>query len=337
MPPPSPQVFRRIAPIGGLLLLAVLFAQLGPGRILSLLLALGVNFLVIVLIFGCHECVRAAAISRCFPSSGSPPYRRLLRIRFLGEIAGTLTRTGPFVAEPARAWMLAGQATHGAHAYGAAVSELIANSCMSALVSVGAIAFAWATRDLHGQVYVLSVVVFWSSLVYVTAIVVALALRVRLIGPLLRLASRLPGVGKRLKANPRKVEQMEDAIIHILRDRPATLGQILVLEVLAQSILVFEIYWTIRSMGPVISIGTALLIEALSKAPNVIQFVGITEAGYAVVFNWLGMTAAVGFTLSIVRLLRSVTASALGLGFLHGLDRSLLMLTVAASPRIPPR
>jgi hypothetical protein len=111
--------------------------------------------------------------------------------------------------------------------------------------------------------------------------------------------------------------------MHALIDRPATLVQVLLLEILAQSILVFEIYWTIQSMGVAVSASTALLVEALTKAANVVQFFGVTEAGYAVVFNWLGLTAAVGFTLSVVKLLRSLTASALGLGLLMQIDRRM--------------
>src|SRR5262245_34357707 len=97
---------RRLAVLGGgVVLLVVLFAQLGPARILSLLLALGANFLVIVAVFGCHECVRALAVGRCLAADQRPRFHRLLRIRFLGEAVGTLTRTGMLGAEPARAWM----------------------------------------------------------------------------------------------------------------------------------------------------------------------------------------------------------------------------------------
>jgi hypothetical protein len=314
---------RRLVPLVGLVLLVALFAQLGPERILSLLLSLGGNLLVIIAMFACHECVRAVALSRCLFPGHRPHFRQLLRIRFLGELAGALTRTGPFVAEPARAWMLAGQAVHGAHAYGAAAGELIANSCTSALVTIVAIGFTLRTRALSGQLFALSQVLLWGSITYVVVAVVALAWRVHVIGAILRLARTLPLVGRRLRTDPIQVRQIEDAIMHALIDRPVSLVQVLLLEILAQSILVFEIYWTIQSMGVAVSGSTALLVEALTKAANVIQFFGVTEAGYAVVLNWLGLTAAVGFTLSLVKLLRSLTASALGLGLLARIDRSL--------------
>ena len=302
---------------GGIALLFLLFAELGPARILSLLSTLGGNFFVIVALFGCHECVRALAVGRCLPDDQRPPFRRLLRIRFLGEAVGTLTRTGMFGAEPARAWMLAGQTGPGAHAYAAAVSELIANSGVSASVSVAVAGYLLLTSEAHGPIRVICHVLLWSSLVYVSVSAWALAARVYVIGTILRGIGALPVVGRWLRTDRARVRAVEDAIIHALTDRPAALAQVLLLECAAQSILVTEIYWTIRSMGIVLGFGTALKIEVLTKAANVIQFVGVTEAGYSILFTWLGMSAAVGFTLSVVKLLRSLTAAAVGLAILN--------------------
>src|SRR5262249_24717014 len=127
---------RVVVFAGGVMLLALLFAQLGPARIASLLSALGGNFFGIAALFGCHECVRTLAVGRCFPGDRRPRFHHLLRIRLFGEAVGTLTRTGMFGAEPTRAWMLADPTGQGAHGYAAAFGELIANSCTSAFVSV---------------------------------------------------------------------------------------------------------------------------------------------------------------------------------------------------------
>src|SRR5262245_46921533 len=134
---------------GGCVLLVLLVAQLGPGRILSLLSTLGPNFLVIVAFFGGHECVRAHAVCLCFPAEHRPSWRRVLRIRFLGEAVGTLTRTGSFGAEPTRAWMLAGDAGTGRHGYEAAASELIVNSCTSSAISVAVAGAVLLRSDIH--------------------------------------------------------------------------------------------------------------------------------------------------------------------------------------------
>src|SRR5262249_30641007 len=47
-----------------------------------------------------------------------------------------------------------------------------------------------------------------------------------------------------------------------------------------------------------------------------------TDVGFAAVFTWLGMPAAIGFTLSLVKTLRSLTAAGIAIGLLSGSDRS---------------
>src|SRR5262249_34342928 len=105
MPPARPNTARLLILGGGCVLLALLFAQLGPSCILSMLSTLGPNFLTITALFACHECVRAYAVCRFFPIDRRPSWRRVLRIRLLGEAVGPLTRTGAFGAEPTRPWM----------------------------------------------------------------------------------------------------------------------------------------------------------------------------------------------------------------------------------------
>lgn len=305
--------FRWLSILGGFALLGVLFVRLGPERIVSLFRSMGPNLLIVIAIFGCHECVRALALSRCVLPDHRPPFRRLLWIRFFGEAVKTLTHTGPFVSEPARAWMLARQGLHGVHAYGAAVSEFVANSTASALVTVLVLGFVLRMFELNRQALVLAHVLVWISLAYMIATVVALVGRFYLIGAIVKGVGALPLIGRRLRVDPARVREMEDAIMLVLRDRPTTAATIVLLELTAQTIIVFELYWSLRSMQVGITVGKALLVEALTKLANTIQFVGATEGSYALVFSWLGMTAAVGFTLSLVKRLRSLVVAALGL------------------------
>jgi hypothetical protein len=307
---------RVLVPIAGLALLVVLFVQLGPARILWLLQAIGWNLPIIVAIYASHECVRAVAVSRCLPADHRPPLRKLLWIRFMGESVRSLTHTGPFLAEPARAWMLAKQGVSGAHAYAASVSEFLANTTMSSLVTVVVLGFVLSTMTLSRPLTVLAEVLVGISLAFVVVVVIALATRTYLIGAIVARVARLPRIGHRLRVDPVQVRTMEDAIMRVLRDNHATTVQVVLLEIAAQIILVIELYWSIKSMGVPITFGGAAMVEALTKLANVIQFVGATEGGYVVVFTWLGMSGAVGFTLSLVKRVRGLAVAALGLGTL---------------------
>jgi hypothetical protein len=83
----------------------------------------------------------------------------------------------------------------------------------------------------------------------------------------------------------------------------------------AQGLLLLETYWALISMGLVISFLRASLAEILTKIANV-AFVGVTEGAYVFLFNTLGLPAAAGFTLSLIKRLRSFVLAFVGLGSL---------------------
>jgi hypothetical protein len=305
---------RSLITAAGLLLLTVLIVEIGPAQIAGLLARLGAQFLVIAAMFAGHECLRASILSRCIRPEERPSYRDLLRVRLFGEAAGTLTRTGPFAAEPTRVVVLANQALRTAHAVGAAASELIANTLASAFVTIAVVVYGLWTHHLHGAISALAQTLLWGSIGYVAVVGIALISRVYVIGAIVRWAGALPLFGRRLRGDPEAVRRMEDSVFHALADRPKAALQIVLLELGAQAILVTEIFWTIRSMGVPVTFRSALLVEVLIKAPNMIQFAGATEGGYALIFIWLGMTPAVGLTLSLVRLLRSLVVCGVGVG-----------------------
>jgi len=287
-----------------------------------LLASLRWNFLVIVSLFAAHELVRTLAIRRWLPVDPRPSLRELLRIRFLGEAAGALTRTGSVAAEPARAWLLANRGGRGVHGYSAAVGELMINGATSAAVNVAVTGWVLSTMALKGPVAVLAHVLLWGSLVYLGAVVSIVLSHVRVFGVCARVVAALPLVGQRLRKDPAKVRAMEQAISAALTDGPTALARIALLEISAQAILVGEVYWAIRSMGVGVSIWSALFIEVMTRALTVVEFVGATEVGFAVVFTWLGLPAAIGFTLSLVKTLRSLTAAGIGIGLLTASDHT---------------
>jgi hypothetical protein len=325
---------RHVVLFGGLLLAAVVFLRLGPARVLWLLGSLGWNFLVLVALFTAHECVRALAVTCCLSSDSRPPFWELLRVRLLGEAAGVLTGTGPFAAEPARAWLLAKLDRGPAYGYSAAIAELIANSVISATVNVAVAGWVLTTATLQGPVAVLTHVVFWASLVWsctVTGIVIS---GVRVLGPFARGLSRLPFAGRQLlRLDLKKVQEVEHAISGTLTGRPAALARVILLELAAQAILVCEVYWAIRSMGVAISGRSALFLEVMTRAVSTFQVMGATDVGFAVVFTWLGMPGAIGFTLSLTKTLRSLAVAAVGIGVLTVANRARTALVPTPRPR----
>jgi hypothetical protein len=308
---PRPVLVRVAAILAGFILLAALFIHLGPTRILLLLARLGWNFLVVVALFGTHEVVRTVAIRSCLPADLRPPLGELLLIRVLGEAAGAVTRTGALAAEPARAWLLANRSGQAAAAYAAAVGELLANSFASAGVTAAVSAWVLLRTGMTGPVIVLADVLFWGSSVYLSMIVAHLVSRGAILRAGIRVAGRWPVLGPRLRRDAASVVGTQQSVGVTATRRPAVFWSIVPLELLAQCLLVCEVYWTIRSMGVAVSVRSALFMEVMTRGLTIVEFVGATEMGFAVVFTWLGMPAAIGFSLSLVRTLRSLAAAAI--------------------------
>jgi hypothetical protein len=287
---------------------------------------LGSNLLLVVGIFAAHEVVRALAIRRWLPTDRRPPLADLLRIRLMGEAAGALTRTGTLAAESSRAWLLANQGGQGLSGYSAAAGELMANSATSAAVNALVSGYALLMADLRGPIVVLAHVLLWGSLVYVSGLVAIVVFGAPVLGACARAASGLPLIGGWLRTDPVKVRDLEQSFRSAPMRRRSELVRVVALELAAQAILVFEVYWVIRSIGVPVSAQSALFVEIMTRALTVVEFVGATEMGFAVVFTWLGLPAAVGFTLSLVRTLRSVTTAGIVIGLLTIYQRASLAL-----------
>ena len=328
---PNPGIVRTAGLLGGSVLLVSLFIGLGPARILSLLASLGWNFAVLVALFSAHEFVRSLAITRWLPADRRLPAAEVLRIRLLGEAAGALTRSGALAAEPTRAWLLANRSGQAVTGYSAAAGELLANTATGAAVNIAVAGSVLWRAALSGPVVVLAHVLLWGSLVYLSVVVSIVLSRVRLLVAGVSWAARLPVVGARLRLDPARAREMGQAI-GALMERPAELARIVLLELSAQTLLVCEVFWAIRSMGVSVSAGSALLFEVMPRAFTVVEIAGATEMGFAIVFAWLGLPATIGFTLSLVKTLRSLTVGAVAIGLWKG--AAFASRVLVATPRM---
>jgi hypothetical protein len=325
-------VIRVAAFLGGSFLLAGLFVHFGPARILSLLTSLSWNFLAVVSLFLAHEFVRTLAIRRWLPADRRPPLREMLIIRLFGEGAGALTRTGSLAAEPARAWLLARRGAGAVPGYSAAVGELMTNGAISAAVNVVVSATALLLVEIKGPIVVLAHMVLWGSLAYLLVVAGIVSSRRSLLEAGARAASMLPLVGRRVRPRPGTMGELQQSISSALTQGPVVLARIVLLELAAQTILVGEVYWTVRSMGVPVSGRSALFMEIMTRPLTIVEMVGATEMGFAAVFTWLGMPAAFGFSLSLVKTLRSLTAA--GIGVLAGLNIPAMLSSRKDTPSL---
>jgi hypothetical protein len=130
----------------GLAALVLIVRHIGPATIAGLLRQVGWSFLTIAVIYAGHTALRGVALWQTLPA-GELPLADVVAIRFGTEGVEMLTLTGPFLAEPAKAWLLHRRGIDGPAAVGAVAAEFLLYNLTAAWVGAGGLAPCWpATR-----------------------------------------------------------------------------------------------------------------------------------------------------------------------------------------------
>jgi uncharacterized protein (TIRG00374 family) len=302
----------------GMLFFVLLIFQLGPSRILALLLSIGWNFLIVCLIFSIYVLIRAAALFQCISNIERLSYWTILRIYTSSEAVKTLTFGGAILGDPFKALLLKRQGFPMEEAFAAVLTERLFHAFAAAVFSMIGLAFTVPHFATNTMLYFAAQIVLVLTAVFLVVSTIAVWFRLYLIGGLVEGIARLPWLRDRFKPDMGRVKRMEDLILVHLRERPARFSRIVGIELLAQCFLVLEFFWIVKTLGLTFPVLYPLMIEASCKFIRVGFFfipwqVGASEGVFAIVFDALGLPAAAGFTLSIVRRLRSLFIAAVGL------------------------
>ena len=108
----------------GFSVMTVLVWRAGPRVVWAILVRTGWSFLSFLAIYGVHLTLRAAALWRTV-LGGRLRFADVFRIRLAGEAVEMLTFTGPFLAEPAKGWLLTRRGLPAPNAFAAVVTEYL--------------------------------------------------------------------------------------------------------------------------------------------------------------------------------------------------------------------
>ena len=310
---------RLIYFVVGLAVFLYLLIRLGAERIFGMMSRIGWSFFTVLLFYAVYQLLRGAALRICF--LGKPPitYGEAFWIRMSGESVRLLTFTGPFLAEPAKAWLL--QRRRGiasGEAFAGTLAEYFSYTFCSAGMSIVALRYLRAHFELPETVREAALVVLMAMAVFLAGAAAAVVFRLYLIGLVVKGVASLPLVRSRLRLDMEQVHRTEDLLIEIFRDRPGRFLSILTLEILAQGFLVLELYWILSSLELSFPPYYPLLIEGVIKFVSLGFFfvptqIGASEAVYAAVFEALGYAASTGFAVSFLRRLRNLVTAGAGL------------------------
>jgi len=296
--------------------MALLIWHTGPRLLLGMIQRVGWRFALVVVIYALHACVRGVAVWRTAPA-GAVPFADVLRAQFSAEAVEMLTFTGPFLAEPTKGWLLTRRGLGMPDAFAAVITEHL----LYAVVSCWLMAVAASLLILHGMlpsaVWPTAAVVLILTVGFVAAFAFAAVTGVGLIVPILRRLRLIIGQ-QRAERAALTFAPIEDVIVAFLHHRYWRVAEVIAIEAFAHLMLIGEVWVFVASLGFPVSRSTPLIIEGGVKFIGIAfafipgQF-GAFEGVYVFLAKAVGLPAAAGLTLALVRRARSLLVAAAGL------------------------
>jgi len=301
--------------MAGLGVVVLLVRHIGAGQVLDLFGRVGWRFAVAAGIYTASIGVRAAALWRTVLTR-RVRYSDVLRIRFAGEAVEMLTFTGPFLAEPAKGWLLTRRGMSTADAFAAVVTEYLLYTVVSAVLQMAALLLLLARGAVPHDLRAAAVIVLILSAAFLAAFSFAAITGIGLLVPILR-ASRVLIGARRADRAARDFGRVEEGILTFLHAHPVRLAEVFAIEAAAQLLLVVEIAVVFGALGFPVSWPDALVVEGGGKfAAIAFAFVpgqvGIAEGLYVWLSGAIGIPVAAGLTLALVRRVRALAVAAVG-------------------------
>lgn len=304
-----------------------LLIDLGPAAVIDMLGRIGWCALPIAFTYAVYQCVRASALRSCVTSTAALRFQDALWIRLSGEAVQFLTFTGPFLAEPAKAWLLKGRGLSAIEGFATTLTEYLSYTFTAALLSIAAISWLLANGALSGGTRAAGVVIICVMATFLLSGAAAIYLRVHLLGAILQRIAALPLVRRRLRPNMTDVHRVEDLLLDVMHDRPRRFARILATEAASHALHVFELFLILGALELGAGLGTATLIEGAAKFIGLAFFfipgqVGASEGAHTIIFEAVHLPAVAGFTIPFVRRIRSIVVAAAGLAAMSVLTRA---------------
>jgi uncharacterized protein (TIRG00374 family) len=299
----------------GLSVVAFLVWHAGPRLVWEMLVRAGWSFLAVVGVYAVHVGLRAAALWRTVVAGGVR-FADVLRIRLSGEAVETLTFTGPFLAEPAKGWLLTRRGLSTADAFAAVVTEYLLYTVISSCLAIIALSLLLARSTPAPAVQSAVVVIIALMVGFLAAFAFAAITGIGLIVPILRLSRVLIGAGRAERAAT-EFTRVEDGIIRFLHDYRGRLTEVLAIETAAHLLLVLEIWIVFVALGASRSWNPPFIIEGGTKFVTIaFAFVpgqlGASEGVYAWLADAMGLPMAIGLALALLRRLRGLIVATAG-------------------------
>jgi len=320
---PAPARRPRVT-IGGLLaalfgagLFAWVIQHTKIDPILDGLKSVGWGFIVILILSGIRPLVRAAAWRLCTPGPHQLRIRDTFPAFLTGEALGNVTPLGLFVSEPTKAVFVRHRVSMMTAVSGLATENVLYTLSVAVVIATGTVALLFSF-DVPRAVRLASTIVVGIMLGLLAAAAWVLTRDVRVMTGMLDHLHRYRLAPRALVQRLEKLRVLEDRIYTFHRRYPERLLPVLALETVYHVAGVAEVFVTLMWVSHAPTLLVAFVVETANRATNVIfKFVpmrlGVDEVGTGGLTRVLGYSLADGVTLAIVRKMRVLFWTGVGL------------------------
>jgi hypothetical protein len=342
--PASRSLLGVVSALFGLALFALTLHETGSAPIVDGITRVGAGLLAILLLSGLRFWVRAWAwvLSTDDEDGGEG-----LRVRdtfpalLAGDALGNLTPLGVLVSEPTKAALVRHRVSLMSAISGVTIENLFYTLSVAVVIASGTAALL-LLFDVPGALRQASFAGLALVVVVVAAAVAVLALQIRVVSRTVGWMDRR-GVGPMpLRSRLAKLGALEASVYGFRRRHPSRVPAIMALQASFHALGVAEIWLTMwllaGGQGPALL--TAFVLETVNRTIMVVfKFVplrlGVDEAGTELLTRTLGLATGVGVTLALVRKVRMLCWSAVGVAFLVGSGLHRRPLAAAVGDEVP--
>jgi hypothetical protein len=306
--------------VAGLALFVYLIKQTGLDTIVHYIGLMGWGFAFILLLSSLRNFVRAGSWYLAIgPDHRKVGFWQVLNVMLAGEAIKYLTATGPLLGEPAKAAMVRRQVPL-LEGFSSVVVENLIYYLSVFLFMLSGLPAIVGLVALPGHLRLAGYVMGGCILAGVAITALAVRRRWYVLARALEYLSRRTAGGKRERLGwaASKTRAIEENVYSFYEERRGAFYAILGLNLSAHLINVVEVYVILALMQLPASLFAAFMVEAVTKIINMVFFfvparAGVYESGNALVLDAIGMTAAAGVALAIIRKLRAFVWAGYGI------------------------
>jgi hypothetical protein len=302
----------------GLALFCYIIYSVGFRQILgSISLVGGFGFFVIILASAVRHLLRSLAWLHCIEED----HRQirlfdLFNVRLAGDAVRLLSFTGPLLGETSKAVLIRKRLPM-VHGMSSIIVENLTYTLGAIFVIISGLILLMINFSTKTSVKIMSAVLSVCMLATIIGIQYAISRRIKAFTRFCDWLHRKTGI-QWFGTQAVSVSDTEDKIHDFYKRRGSTFYLVLLLEIAAHFVNIFEIYLILYFIGVNATFMAAYIIEATMKIVNILFFfvpgqIGVLEGSNAILLKMLGLGVSAGVTLSLIEKIRTIFWAGYGL------------------------